>query len=181
MSTSTVNAENYLQDESTPSATGSASDLIISESTSVSLSVAEASSLSIYTVNQTVNSNEVTGLGSDSLKAFVAADNGTTGQFSLEIADGQVTNVDSAKFQIDSSTGQVSLASGITELDFEASDSASGNNNYNFKVVYTDSNGVAFKENVSLSIGNNLNTSGASKGFGKYEHSKQYPRWDIIN
>ena len=78
----------------------------------------------------------MTGLGSDSLKAFVAADNGTTGQFSLEVADGQVTNVDSAKFQIDSSTGQVSLASGITELDFEASDSALGNNNYNFKVVF---------------------------------------------
>ena len=59
--------------------------------------------------------------------------------FSIEIADGQVTNVDSAKFQIDSSTGQISLASGITGLDFEAADSASGNNNYNFKVVYTDS------------------------------------------
>ena len=137
-------------------------NLIISEGTSVSLSVAEASSLSIYTINQTVNSNAVTGLASDSLKAFVAADTGSTGAFSIEIADGQVSNVDSAKFQIDSSTGQVSLASGVTGLDFEAADSASGNNNYNFKVVYTNSDGVTFKENVSLSVGNNLNTSGAS-------------------
>ena len=162
LSTSTVNAENYLQEESSPSVAGTSSDLIASEGTSIALSVAEASSLSIYTINQTVNSNSITGLGSDSLKAFVAADTGSTGTFSIEAADGQVTNVDSAKFQIDSSTGQISLATGVAGLDFEASDSASSNNNYNFKVVYTDSAGVTFKESVSLTIGNNLNASGAS-------------------
>ncbi len=50
----------------------------------------------------------------------------------------------------------------LQDLTFEAADSASGNNNYNFKVVYTDSAGVTFKENISLTIGNNLNASGAS-------------------
>ena len=162
LSTSVTNAENYLQEESTPVAAGTIDNHIASEGTSVSLRLAEASSLSVYTVNQTVSGNAITGLGSTSLKNFVDADTGTTGAFSLETADGQVTNVDSSKFQIDASTGQVTLASGSTGLDFEANGSASGNNTYNFKVVYTNSDGVKFKENVSLSLTNNLNVSGAS-------------------
>ena len=162
LSTSNTNAENYLQEESTPVAAGTTDNHIASEGTTVSLRLAEASSLSVYTVNQTVSGNAITGLGSASLKSFVDADTGSTGAFSIETADGQVTNVDSSRFQIDAGTGQITLAAGSTGLDFEAAASASGNNTYNFKVVYTNSDGVKFKENVSLSLTNNLNVSGAS-------------------
>ena len=162
LSTSNTNAENYLQEESTPVAAGTTDNHIASEGTTVSLRLAEASSLSVYTINQSVNGNAITGLGSASLKSFVDADTGSTGAFSIETADGQVTNVDSSRFQIDAGTGQITLAAGSTGLDFEAAASASGNNTYNFKVVYTNSDGVQFKENVSLSLTNNLNVSGAS-------------------
>ena len=132
LSTSVTNAENYLQTESEPLVAGVTSNSVESMGTVVNLSVFEEdSNFSIHTINQTVNSNAVTGVATDALKDFIAADTGTTGAFTLESVDGQTgTTVDTRFFEINSSTGEIRLASGISELDFEDQASFNNNNNY---------------------------------------------------
>ena len=129
----------------------------------VSVDIFENEVISIHTINQTVSDNAVTGVGTDLLKAFVAADTGTTGAFSLEAADGQTGSaIDVNKFSINNSTGEIRLPSTVTELDFEDNASAAGNNNFLFKVVYTNSDGVKFSENITVTVKNQMNETGTS-------------------
>jgi len=164
LSTSVTNAENYLQTESEPPVAGTTSNSVESMGTVVNLSVFEEdSNFSIHTINQTVNSNAVIGVATDALKNFVDADTGTTGAFTLEAVNGQTgTNVDTRFFEINGSTGEIRLASGISELDFEDQASFNNNNNYQIEVVYTNSDGIHFEERISLTVGNHLNTTGTT-------------------
>ena len=163
LSTSVTNAENYLQTESEPLVAGTTSNSVESKGTIVNLSVFEGDGLRISTVNETINNNAVTGVGSDAFKAFVAADNGTAGAFSLEVADGQTgTTLDANFFEVNAATGEVRLAPAITDLDFEDQASNSGDSNYAFNVVYTNSEGVKFVEKIALTLGNHLNSAGAT-------------------
>ena len=116
--------------------------------TVVSVSVHEENSnFSLHTIDQTVNSNAVTGIATDALKSFVAADTGTVGGFTLEAVDGQTgLTIDTRFFDTNSSTGEVRLAAGVAELDFEDKASFDGNNNYKLNVVYTNSDGVRFEK-----------------------------------
>ena len=82
LKTSVQNAENYLIDETSPEAVGTATNHIENKGSHVSVDIFENEVISIHTINQTVSDNAVTGVGTDLLKAFVAADTGTTGAFS---------------------------------------------------------------------------------------------------
>ena len=163
LKTSVQNAENYLIDETSPEAVGTATNHIENKGSHVSVDIFENEVISIHTINQTVSDNAVTGVGTDLLKAFVAADTGTTGAFSLEAADGQTGSaIDVNKFSINNSTGEIRLPSTVTELDFEDNASAAGNNNFLFKVVYTNSDGVKFSENITVTVKNQMNETGTS-------------------
>ena len=163
LKTSVTNAENYLIDETSPEEIGTTSSHIENKGSHVSVDIFENEVISIHTINQTVSGNAVTGIATDLLKAFVAADTGTTGGFSLEAADGQTGSViDVSKFEIDNTTGEISLPSSVTELDFEDNASAAGNNNFLFKVVYTNSDGVKFSENMTVTVKNQMNDAGTS-------------------
>ena len=81
LKTSVQNAENYLIDETSPEAVGTATNHIENKGSHVSVDIFENEVISIHTINQTVSDNAVTGVGTDLLKAFVAADTGTTGGF----------------------------------------------------------------------------------------------------
>ena len=121
LSTSVTNAENYLQTESEPLVDGITSSSVESKGTVINLSVFEEdSNLSIHTIDQTVNSNSVIGVATDALKDFVKADTGSTGVFSIEALDTQSgSTVDTRFFSINDKTGEIRLANGIAELDFE--------------------------------------------------------------
>ena len=82
LKTSVQNAENYLIDETSPEAVGTATNHVENKGSHVSVDIFENEVISIHTINQTVSDNAVTGVGTDLLKAFVAADTGTTGAFS---------------------------------------------------------------------------------------------------
>ena len=163
LKTSVQNAENYLIDETSPEAVGTATSHIENNGSHVSVDIFENEVISIHTINQTVSDNPVTGIATDLLKAFVTADTGTTGAFSLEAADGQTgSTIDVDKFSINSATGEIRLPSTVTELDFEDNASAAGNNNFQFKVVYTNSDGVKFSENMTVSVKNQMNETGTT-------------------
>ena len=181
LSTSVTNAENYLQTESQPLVDGTTTGSIESKGTVVSVSVHEENSnFSLHTIDQTVNSNAVTGIATDALKSFVAADTGTTGGFTLEAVDGQTgLSIDTRLFDINSSTGEVRLASGVSELDFEDKASFAGDNNYKFNVIYTNSDGVRFEEMISLQLGNHLNSSGTTEADIKTETANGSPKTEI--
>ena len=181
LSTSVTNAENYLQTESEPLVDGVTSNSIESKGTVINVTVHEENSnFSLHTIDQTVNTNLVTGVATDALKAFVAADAGTTGGFSLEAVDGQTgLTVDTRFFEINNSTGEVRLAAGIAELDFEDKASFAGNNDYKLNVVYTDSDGVRFEEMVSLKLGNHLNSIGTTEADIKTETADGSPKTQI--
>jgi hypothetical protein len=138
LSTSVTNAENYLQTESEPPFGGVTANSVESMGTVVNLSLFEEdANLSIHTIDQTVNTNPVSGVSTDALKAFVASDTGTTGAFTLEAVDGQSgSTVDTRFFEINAATGEIRLQNGIAELDFEDNASFNSNNNYQFNVVY---------------------------------------------
>ena len=164
LKTSVQNAENYLIDETSPEAVGTTTDHIENKGSAVSIDIFENEVISIHTINQTVSGNDVTGVSTDLLKAFVTADTGTTGAFTLEAMDGQTgSNIDVNKFSINSTTGEIFLATGVTELDFEDNSSSAGNNDFRFNVVYTDSNGVKFSENLTVSVKNQMNETGTSE------------------
>ena len=119
LKTSVTNAENYLIDETSPEEIGTTSSHIENKGSHVSVDIFENEVISIHTINQTVSGNAVTGIATDLLKAFVAADTGTTGGFSLEAADGQTGSViDVSKFEIDNSTGEISLPSSSHRTGF---------------------------------------------------------------
>ena len=123
----------------------------------------EDSNLSIHTIDRTVNSNSVIGVATDALKAFVKADTGSTGGFTIEAMETQSgTTVDTRFFSINEKSGEIRLANGIAELDFEDKASFTGDNNYEFNLVYTNSTGVRFQEKVSLNLGNHLNSTGTT-------------------
>jgi len=84
LSTSVTNAENYLQTESEPLNSGVTTNSIKSMGTVVNVSVFEGAGLRMSMVDETINNNSITGFGSDAFKAFVGADQGTKGSFSLE-------------------------------------------------------------------------------------------------
>ena len=109
LSTSVTNAENYLQTESEPLVAGTTSQSVESMGTVVNISVYEEdANLSIHTIDQTVNSNDVIGISTDALKSFVAADTGTNGVFALEAIDGQSGSfVDTRFFEINAATGEI--------------------------------------------------------------------------
>ena len=89
--------------------------------------------LSIHTIDRTVNSNSVIGVATDALKAFVKADTGSTGGFTIEAMETQSgTTVDTRFFSINEKSGEIRLANGIAELDFEDKASFTGDNNYEF-------------------------------------------------
>ena len=149
LSTSVTNAENYLQTESEPLSDGLTSNSVESMGTVVNVSVFEGDGLRISTVDETINNNPVIGVGTDAFKAFVAADTGTNGAFSIEVVEGQTgTSLDANFFEINASTGEVRLQPGVNGLDFEDQASNSGDSVYEFNVVYTNSEGVKFIEKV---------------------------------
>ena len=176
LSTSVTNAENYLQTESEPLVAGTTSNSVESMGTVVNVSVFEGDGLRMSMIDETINNNPVIGVGSDAFKAFVGADQGTGGAFTLETADGQTgSTLDTNFFEINEATGEVRLAPAVNQLDFEANASNSGDSNYNFNVVYTNSDGIKFSEKVSLSIGNHLNTSGSTAASIKTETADRSP------
>ncbi|MCH1515605.1 MAG: hypothetical protein L7U52_02730, partial [Alphaproteobacteria bacterium] len=176
LSTSVTNAENYLQTESEPLVAGTTSNSVESMGTVVNVSVFEGDGLRMSMIDETINNNPVTGVGSDAFKAFVGADQGTGGAFTLETATGQTgSTLDTNFFEINEATGEVRLAPAVNQLDFEANASNSGDSNYNFNVVYTNSDGIKFSEKVSLSIGNHLNTSGSTAASIKTETANRSP------
>ena len=181
LSTSVTNADNYLQTESEPTVDGAKSNSIESKGTIVNVSVHEEdSNFSLHTVDRTVNTNLVTGVATDAMKAFVSADTGTTGGFALETVEGQTgINIDTRFFEINSSTGELRLATGVAELDFEDKASFSGNNDYKLNVVYTNSDGVRFEEMIALNLGNHLNSTGTSEADIKTETADGSPKTKI--
>ena len=181
LSTSVTNAENYLQTESEPLVAGTTSQSVESMGTIVNLSVYEEdANLSIHTIDQIVNSNDVSGIATDALKSFVAADTGTNGAFALEAVDGQSgSSVDTRFFEINAATGEIRLANGISELDFEDRASFTGDNNYEFNVVYTNSEGVRFQEKISLNLGNHLNSEGTTTAEIKTNTADGSPKTQI--
>ena len=177
LSTSVTNAENYLQTESEPLNSGVTTNSIKSMGTVVNVSVFEGAGLRMSMVDETINNNSITGFGSDAFKAFVGADQGTKGSFSLETVAGQSgSTLDTNFFEINTATGEVRLAPAVNQLDFEANASNSGDSNYNFNVVYTNSDGIKFIEEVSLSVGNHLNSSGATAATIKTETANRSRR-----
>ena len=180
LSTSVVNAENYLQTESEPLVAGTTTNSVQSMGTVVNVSVFEGNGLRISTVDETINNNPITGIGSDAFKAFVGADQGTTGMFSLETATAQSgSNLDTDFFEINTTTGEVRLAPAVNQLDFEANASNSGDSNYQFNVVYTNSDGIKFSETISLSLGNHLNSSGSTAASIKTETADRSPDTEL--
>ncbi|MGB2463728.1 MAG: hypothetical protein ACPICC_02350, partial [Candidatus Puniceispirillaceae bacterium] len=181
LSTSVTNAENYLQTESEPPFGGVTANSVESMGTVVNLSLFEEdSNLSIHTIDQTVNTNAVSGVSTDALKAFVASDRGTTGAFTLEAVDGQSgSTVDTRFFEINAATGEIRLQNGIAELDFEDNASFNSNNNYQFNVVYTNSEGVRFQEKISLNLGNHLNSTGTTTANVKTNTADGSPKTQI--
>ena len=180
LSTSVVNAENYLQTESEPLVAGTTTNSVQSMGTVVNVSVFEGNGLRISTVDETINNNPISGVGSDAFKAFVGADQGTTGVFSLETATGQSgSNLDTDFFEINTATGEVRLAPAVNQLDFEANASNSGDSNYQFNVVYTNSDGIKFSETISLSLGNHLNSSGSTAASIKTETADRSPDTEL--
>ena len=102
------------------------------------------------------------------------------GGFTLEAVETQTgLTVDTNFFDINSSTGEVRLAAGIAELDFEDKASFDGNNNYKLNVVYTNSDGVRFEEMISLHLGNHLNSIGTTEADIKTETANGSPKTDI--
>ena len=178
LSTSVTNAENYLQTESEPLVDGITSSSVESKGTVINLSVFEEdSNLSIHTIDQTVNSNSVIGVATDALKDFVKADTGSTGGFTIEALDTQSgSTVDTRFFSINDKTGEIRLANGIAELDFEDKASFTGDNNYEFNLVYTNSTGVRFQEKVSLNLGNHLNSTGTTTATIKANTADNSPK-----
>ena len=176
LKTSVTNAENYLIDETSPMVAGTETAHIANNGSAVSIDLFENSVVSIHTINQTVSGNDVTGISTNNLKSFVEADTGTTGAFTLEVGTGQTgSDTDASKFNINASTGEITLSSGVTALDFEDNASAAGNNDYVFNVVYTNSDGVKFSEQVTLSLKNKLNTTGSSAISVKTETADNSP------
>ena len=176
LSTSVTNAENYLQTESEPLSDGLTSNSVESMGTVVNISVFEGDGLRISTVDETINNNPVIGVGTDAFKAFVAADTGTDGAFSIEVVEGQTgTSLDADFFEINAATGEVRLQPGINALDFEDQASNSGDSVYEFNVVYTNSEGVKFVEKVALSVGNHLNSAGETEADIKTDTASRSP------
>ena len=105
------------------------------------------------------------------------ADTGSTGGFTIEALDTQSgSTVDTRFFSINDKTGEIRLANGIAELDFEDKASFTGDNNYEFNLVYTNSTGVRFQEKVSLNLGNHLNSTGTTTATIKANTADNSPK-----
>jgi len=140
-------------------------ELKVTDSTPAAATVAEASATVLSTAETTaltLNTTGANGTLSAKFKEFADADATAGvygGAFTLTAHSADAGDV--AKFQI-SNTGVISLAGGVSSLNFENPGDVGTDNSYKFNVVYTDAAGGVFTEAVQLNVTNATTDTGVA-------------------